>query len=1066
MTAAPLGTGFHPLDRATAGSPLSSKRIEMTTNENNAGVRTAVARSVRRPAKSSRWKHRIALAGALLCVMTVQSTQATAIGEPDPYRFENLFAAVRSKPISGPGFAVVELDEAHSQRDLTGDGDMNEASLGVYTPARGLVDLGIPVDRVQAVSDPWILYTVSEAADGVDLNQDGDINDDSVLHAFNRATRTATNLKVDGQTRMSVFSDGRLVVNVREARQGNADRNGDGDTVDEVCAYVDLTAGSVENIGAAAFRGQVLGDFAYCGVQESQQGGVDLNGDGDANDEVMARFQISTQARIFIPLQIEQGAANSSYMLASESGRLPGSTQPGFLISVIDANGAITPLRTVGGQMMVQAGVTVMSRPETWLGVDVNRDGTLNSSGDVAFYDHATRIVQSTGILGDLSVGSPGNGRWILVRADEHAYHTDLTGDGVIAGFVIGIYDTQTGTIRLTSYGGNCSYAGDFATCTRTEQNDGDWNGDGVRSAEEFILIHLPTGAVTRLGGTIQTPSSAGTQMARNGFSLIAPIVGKYYPTQTQGFDLVGAGVLDHQSGTYTSFNVRGLQWFDDLRSDSPNVSNNFIMATLDERITQQDINHDGDATDYVLHVVARSSVLAGDTTAPMVVGSATPVPNGAGWHRSPVSISWTVDDPAATVPASVNWSVEGVRQTITSALSCDPVGNCASGSVSVSLDMTAPIVLGSITPAPNGYGWNRSPVTVTAECSDPLSGIATCSASLAHGSEGSASVPLVATDVAGNSTTSHIPVAIDSIPPVLALIGPAYGSSVPIGSYTPPTCEAHDNLSGVDGVCSVTISEPTAGTGTLSYTAYATATDKAGNKSETTTSYTVIIDIAAPTITAFADKNPNEVGWYKTAVSYSFTCTDPSGVASCPAPVTKASDGSNQSFSVTAADVYGNVNQLLVSGINIDTTPPVLSVSIPSTVNPVDTVTITCAASDALSGIASSVCTNDSFPAPNLGAGVNSFQFSATDRAGNTSTVSRTIVLNITVQSLTDLIQSYLGSGPGSQGIANSLTSKLAVRNIQAFVNQVESQCCAPARNKRFTRPQADTLIALANRL
>src|SRR5262249_28368654 len=102
------------------------------------------------------------------------------------------------------------------------------------------------------------------------------------------------------------------------------------------------------------------------------------------------------------------------------------------------------------------------------------------------------------------------------------------------------------------------------------------------------------------------------------------------------------------------------------------------------------------------------------------------------------------------------------------------------------------------------------------------------------------------------------------------------------------------------------------------------TATDNAGNTA--VDHATVSIDTTAPTITAAVGGTANPAGWYSTAITVTFTCTDGlSGVDTCTGP--KAlTDGADQSASGTAVDAAGNSATATRSGLNVDTVAPSLS--------------------------------------------------------------------------------------------------------------------------------------------
>jgi hypothetical protein len=462
------------------------------------------------------------------------------------------------------------------------------------------------------------------------------------------------------------------------------------------------------------------------------------------------------------------------------------------------------------------------------------------------------------------------------------------------------------------------------------------------------------------------------------------------------------------------------------------------------------------------------------DSIPPLVSGTASGSLGLNGWFVSPVTVDWTAVDPepsagAATQPPATIVSTEGADQMLVSESSCDPAGNCATGSVTVSIDYTSPVLVPSASPAPNAAGWNNEPVEVSVTCLDAVSGIpdGACPEPVVVLAETTASgqaVSFTAADVAGNEGSSPtLSVSIDLTAPLVTLNSPADGAIVHDFNYEPPTCMASDALSGLNGECTVNVDGPVTGPGTLRYRATALATDNAGNSTTVSSSYTIIVDHDAPTVSYIQSPESNANGWSNGAATFTFDCTDASGVAHCPAPVTISTEGANQSFVVYAADSLDNVATVAVSGINIDVTKPTVDVSAPVSVNPVDTVTITCGADDTLSGIDLASCMDLSIPATDLEAGANTFTFWATDRAGNATVRTVTVTLVVTPTSIGALIAVYLGNTPGAAGIVNSLVTKLNNGNVDGFLAGLAAHCCAPAKNKRLTQAQVDLLDALA---
>jgi hypothetical protein len=102
-------------------------------------------------------------------------------------------------------------------------------------------------------------------------------------------------------------------------------------------------------------------------------------------------------------------------------------------------------------------------------------------------------------------------------------------------------------------------------------------------------------------------------------------------------------------------------------------------------------------------------------------------------------------------------------------------------------------------------------------------------------------------------------------------------------------------------------------------------ATSSGGSASA---SVTVLRDATPPTIIASVSSVANANGWRASPVTVSFTCTDAtSGIASCSEPLTLG-EGASQSAAGAAADNAGNTASSEVTGINVDVTPPVVSVT------------------------------------------------------------------------------------------------------------------------------------------
>lgn len=117
----------------------------------------------------------------------------------------------------------------------------------------------------------------------------------------------------------------------------------------------------------------------------------------------------------------------------------------------------------------------------------------------------------------------------------------------------------------------------------------------------------------------------------------------------------------------------------------------------------------------------------------------------------------------------------------------------------------------------------------------------------------------------------------------------------------------------------------------------------------------TGVADTTPPLIVANRTPAANAAGWNRSSVTVSFSCSDAqTGIASCSAPRTLATEGANQSVTGTAVDGAGNSASTTVAGINLDFTPPVVAVTgVVAGKTYATAPKPACSAQDALSGVA-----------------------------------------------------------------------------------------------------------------
>lgn len=397
-----------------------------------------------------------------------------------------------------------------------------------------------------------------------------------------------------------------------------------------------------------------------------------------------------------------------------------------------------------------------------------------------------------------------------------------------------------------------------------------------------------------------------------------------------------------------------------------------------------------GTATDNAGNTATVSaSGITVDTIDPTIEYTLSPAsPNAAGWYATDVSVVFECFDGGSGVGTCVGDETlsDGANQTVTGTAT-DGAGNTATATASgINIDSVDPTISYTLSPADaNAAGWYMSDVAVDFTCSDGGSDIADCPAD-AILTDGAHQVTGTATDNAGN-TAEAIPttVNVDTVDPAIEYtLSPAKFDGLngwyitDAGVVVDFTCT--DGGSGVAG-CPA---DRTLRDG-ANQSVTGTATDKAGNTTTVTTT-AVNIDSIDPTIGyTLSPAAANDAGWYATDVIVDFRCLDAgSGIATCVGDQILV-EGENQSVTGTATDVAGNTATTTVSGLNIDTTAPTVALvggPAGSYYYGNDPAAPTCAAADALSGLASCVVTGGG-----TAVGDHSYTATATDEAGNTST-------------------------------------------------------------------------------
>ena len=344
------------------------------------------------------------------------------------------------------------------------------------------------------------------------------------------------------------------------------------------------------------------------------------------------------------------------------------------------------------------------------------------------------------------------------------------------------------------------------------------------------------------------------------------------------------------------------------------------------------------------------------------------------------------------------------------------------------------------------------------------------------------------------NDTWALSPVLDTTAPTTTATGANADTTAYTFGNWTNQTVtvtlSASDMQSGVaatyytiDSGTQQTYSAPFDVSGSGTHTITYWSVDKVGNV-ETVNSATVMIETVAPSTTASAtnaDTTTYTFGtWTNQAVTVTLSASD-SGGASVAGTFYTIDSGTQQTYSTPFAissegdhivtywstDTAGNMETVNTVHVMIDTTAPVVTYSgNPGTYSVDQTVNITCAATDTLSGIASTTCQDISGPAYSFAMGLNTFTTSATDNAGNVGTGSTSFTVTESTTSLCALTKQFETNRVTAGLLCLSLNGISAVPSPSVksfFINIYDIQVIL---DRTLTTQQKKILIGLARGL
>jgi len=196
---------------------------------------------------------------------------------------------------------IVSVAETHYGQDLDGDGTLEGTAVSVFDPATTAVT---PTELVWGFYPPQWMQAVDDEL-YLALRDHDVVLDNHTLHRIDVPSGAATSLGLAlGQfyeTRPLALRDRLAALLVSEDA---GDLNGDGDAEDLVLHLLDLDTDRTRNLGLAGFQGSVAFQEGLLTalIRESDQFALDLNDDGDAEDNVATLIDVDSGRRLVLPV--------------------------------------------------------------------------------------------------------------------------------------------------------------------------------------------------------------------------------------------------------------------------------------------------------------------------------------------------------------------------------------------------------------------------------------------------------------------------------------------------------------------------------------------------------------------------------------------------------------------------------------------------------------------------------------------------------------------------------------------------------------------------------------------
>lgn len=389
---------------------------------------------------------------------------------------------------------------------------------------------------------------------------------------------------------------------------GIYDYNLDGDSNDSIVHAYDIASDTITNLGISGKNISVDGNHAVFIASESDEG--DVNNDGDTNDDLLYVYDFTSDTTTFINT-IQTGFkvdyAFNGNLIAFVVPDLSPNT---FSLDTYDVNsdsliGIATIYDPVFHIYEVVGDKVFFEGLEGFRGIDLNDDGDTNDNV-LMYYDINNPGVGNTGFAVKENIFA-GFENTLAFFVHEASQNTDLDNDGDMTDNILYLYDTTTDTFTQTSAVihkrdvsiSELHFKDNLIAFTLAEDFGFDLNNDGDIGDNVVQVYNIDTDTLTNVGVTAKI--SFGSTIITNYLHLDGNVAFEASETNQGNTDLNGDGdtsddvLYVYKPDVDATFNLG-------FASMAFDTSSNYLSFLVnEEKQGSTDINNDGDTADNIL---------------------------------------------------------------------------------------------------------------------------------------------------------------------------------------------------------------------------------------------------------------------------------------------------------------------------------------------------------------------------------------------------------------------------------------------------------------------------------